>query len=279
MRFKSELTAIGAILLLALPAAAGGLATPWQHGHGSSTRLIVGSRPESGDSPRLVAGVEIKLAQGWKTYWKRPGDSGGIPPHFDWSGSLNLAAAHVLYPAPERLEDQAGETIGYKKSVVFPVDLTPADPTRPIVLRLTFQYGICREICVPAEARFETTIAPEAVTTLQPELASALERVPRAAGPGDPALVRAVAKLTGPAPSLTFEVKVPGGIAGADLFAMAPDGIYLPTPKRIGQTAPDTILFAVDLAHGVEIDRLKGATLELSLIGAGRAVETRWTIE
>jgi len=29
----------------------------------------------------------------------------------------------------------------------------------------------------------------------------------------------------------------------------------LPTPKRIGQTAPDTILFAVDLAHGVEIDR------------------------
>lgn len=282
MPIKGKFAAMGASLLLALPAAAGGLSTSWQHGHGSSTRLIIGSRPEPRGAQQLMAGVEIKLAEGWKTYWKRPGDSGGVPPHFDWGGSANLAAAHVLYPAPERLKDRAGESIGYKNSVVFPIELTPADPARPIVLKLALDYGICREICVPAEARFETTIAPGAVTILQPELASALERVPRAAEarrPGDPALMRAAAKLAGSSPSLTFEVEAPGGIASADLFVEAPDDIYLPMPTKVGESAPGTVLFRIDLAPGEEIERLKGATLNLSMIGASGASEASWKVE
>lgn len=273
---------MGAGMLLAIPAVAGGLSTSWQHGLGSSTRLIVGSQPAPDGTFRLVAGVEVKLADGWKTYWKRPGDSGGIPPHFDWGGSANLAAVRVLYPAPERLRDPAGESIGYKKSVVFPVVLTPADPARPIQLKLALEYGICREICVPAQATFETTIAPGAVTSLQPELASALARVPRPAGArrlGDPTLVSATATLTGPAPSLTFEVMVPGGAAGADLFVEAPDGIYLPMPKKIGEPAPDRVRFMIVLETNVEIGRLEGKTLSLSIVGAGGAADATWKVE
>jgi DsbC/DsbD-like thiol-disulfide interchange protein len=187
--------------------------------------------------------------------------------------------ARVLYPAPERLKDPTGESIGYKKSVVFPVELTAADPARPIALRLAFEYGICRDICVPAEARFEATIAPGAVTLLQPELALALGRVPRAAAAGGPTLVRAAARLTAPAPALTFEIEVPGGAAGADLFVEAPEGVYLPMPTRIAQPAPDKVLFAIDITQGVEIERLKGATLKLSIISAAGAVETSWKVE
>jgi DsbC/DsbD-like thiol-disulfide interchange protein len=272
-----------AVLLPVLPAAAGGgLATQWQHGHGSSTRLIVGSRPDPTGAVRLIAGVEIKLAEGWKTYWRQPGDSGGIPPRFDWSGSVNLAMARVLYPAPERLKDPTGESIGYKKTVVFPLELTAADPARPIVLRLALEYGICRDICVPAEARFEALIAPGAVTLLQPELAAALARVPRpveAGGSAAPVLVRAAARLIGSAPTLTFEVEVPGGAAGVDLFVEAPDGVYLPMPARIAQPAPDKVLFAIDVGRGVDIERLRGAALKLSIISADGAVETSWKVE
>lgn len=274
--------AAAAGVLLAMPATAGGLATPWQHGLGSSTRLIIGSQPRPDGTLRLIAGIEIRLADGWKTYWKRPGDSGGIPPQFDWSQSVNLAGTRVLYPAPERLTDQAGESIGYKKSVVFPVELTPADPARSLALRLKFEYGICREICVPVQAKFEATIEPGAVTVLQPELASALQRVPRSGEmhrPGGPTLVSAAAKLTGSAPSLTFDVKVPAGGAGADLFVESPDDIYLPMPKKIGEPAPGTIRFAIDLSSGVEIDRLRGKTLRLSIVGGGAAAEASWTVE
>ncbi len=73
----------------------------------------------------LRAGIEIKLQPGWKTYWRYPGDS-GVPPQFDFAGSENLASAEVLYPAPHSFKDEAGTSIGYKETVVFPVASRPA---------------------------------------------------------------------------------------------------------------------------------------------------------
>ena len=282
MRLKPRVLAAWAFLLLAVPAVAGGLATSWQHGHGSSTRLLVGGRPEADGTVRLIAGVEIRLADGWKTYWRQPGDAGGIPPSFNWTGSVNLANARVLFPAPYRFGDQTGQSIGYKKSAVFPIELTLTDASRPVRLKLALGYGICREICVPAEAAFEVEIAPGSVTILQPELAAALARVPHAAGgkqPGEPSLVSASAVLDGPAPKLTFEVKVPSGTAGADLFVVTPGDLYLPMAAKVGEPAPDRVLFEIDLAKGVEIDRLKGATLELTMVGAAGAAEATWKVE
>ena len=37
-----------------------------------------------------LAGIEIALDSGFKTYWRHPGDS-GLPPRFDWTGSKNVA--------------------------------------------------------------------------------------------------------------------------------------------------------------------------------------------
>ena len=48
------------------------------------------------------AGVEIKLDPGWKTYWRDPGDS-GMPPTLDFSGSDNVKAVTVLWPAPQAI--------------------------------------------------------------------------------------------------------------------------------------------------------------------------------
>ncbi|MGZ5914086.1 MAG: protein-disulfide reductase DsbD domain-containing protein, partial [Hyphomicrobium sp.] len=123
--------------------AATGLASDWVEGHSSRARLIAGNG---------MAGVEVEMPEGWKTYWRTPGDAGGVPPSFDWSKSENLAAATVLYPAPKRFSDRAGDTVGYKGTVVFPVRLTAKDPGKPIDLRLSLEYGVCKEICIPAEA-------------------------------------------------------------------------------------------------------------------------------
>ena len=62
--------------------------------------------------------------QGWKTYWRMPGDA-GIPPQFDWSGSQNVKSVEVLWPAPQRFIDSGGETVGYKDRVVFPLRIVP----------------------------------------------------------------------------------------------------------------------------------------------------------
>ena len=52
--------------------------------------------------PTLLAGVQLRMNSGWKTYWKNPGDS-GVPPSFDWTGSKNLKQAEMLYPCAAQL--------------------------------------------------------------------------------------------------------------------------------------------------------------------------------
>ena len=92
-------------------------------------RLIAGSAKPGAKT--LRAGVELKLEPGWHTYWRYPGDS-GLPPRFDFSGSQNLAAAKVLYPAPHLYTDETGNTLGYKDHVIFPVRVTPKQPGQPV---------------------------------------------------------------------------------------------------------------------------------------------------
>ena len=92
-------------------------------------RLIAGAN--SKDDVALRAGVEIKMQPGWKTYWRYPGDS-GVPPRFDFSGSENLTAAKVLFPAPHLFTDETGHSLGYKGNVILPVVVTPQQPGKPV---------------------------------------------------------------------------------------------------------------------------------------------------
>ncbi|HRD77719.1 MAG TPA: cytochrome C biogenesis protein, partial [Hyphomicrobiaceae bacterium] len=65
------LAGLGAMLValgLASPAAAE-VATPWADGHKTRGRLVAGTVPAPG-GPRILAGLEIELADGWKTYWR-----------------------------------------------------------------------------------------------------------------------------------------------------------------------------------------------------------------
>ena len=53
-------------------------ATPWVEAQAARVRLVAGAdAARAGKS--FLAGVEIVMAQGWKTYWRNPGDS-GVPP-------------------------------------------------------------------------------------------------------------------------------------------------------------------------------------------------------
>ena len=105
------------------------LASPWAKQQFAQARLIAGGRVADAPPGTIAAGVEIELADGWKTYWRNPGSS-GVPPLFDWSAASNLASAEVRYPAPTRYGDRGGDTIGYKHRLIFPIVVRPADPQR-----------------------------------------------------------------------------------------------------------------------------------------------------
>src|SRR5262249_19964452 len=204
-------------------------------------RLLTGP-PAAGGTKAYLAGVEIALDDGWKTYWRMPGDA-GVPPNFDWSGSSNVARVTVLYPAPARMTEPAAETIGYKHGVLFPIEVVPEDASQPVGLALALEFGVCREICIPAEARLSLALDPTGMAGRpSPPVLAALAKVPHTPAhrdAEDPGVTRATAFLEGGAPHLVVVARFPKGDQGADLFVEAPDGLYVPMAKRMPNPSGD----------------------------------------
>src|SRR5215510_10949401 len=152
--------------------------TAWDGDARSAARLVAGSQP-AGDGA-LRAGLEIRLKSGWHTYWRYPGDA-GVPPQFDFAASQNLKRAVVLWPAPQRIEEAGGSSIGYLGKIIFPLRVQPLDPAKPVLLRLKLGYAICEKLCVPAEAKAELAVGKgvfKGATSRDAALLAAEARVP-----------------------------------------------------------------------------------------------------
>jgi DsbC/DsbD-like thiol-disulfide interchange protein len=186
----------------------------------------------------------------------------------------------VLFAAPQPLADGSGDAVGYKCSVTSPIEIAPKDPAKPMRFAVSIEYGICREICVPAEAKLGLEIPPRTAALPEP-IAAALKRVPTPAGQaqaGDPALGAVRAQTAGASPKIEATVSFPDGTAGADAFVEAPDGIYLPLPKKTADDGRGTLTFEIDLSNGIDLAELKGKPLLFTLVSAGRQAEAVWTM-
>ena len=301
-RRAAALTAAASLAMLAgtvTAASAGPLQSEWANGYNSRVRLLAGaeSGPHIGASAaadagadrsapsrrRLVAGVEIETKPDWKTYWRNPGDA-GVPPAFDWSKSVNVAAAEVRYPAPQRLVDKSGITIGYLGGVVFPVMVTPVDPAKPVTLKLTIDYGVCKDICVPAQAELSIDIAAAYTEPVPALLAAALDRLPSARGQertGDPVIKAVAVELAGTPPRLTLDVLPPKGTSAEaiDAFLVTGEGGFMPLPTRAAAPSKDLVRLIVDLSRDVDIADLRGKTVFVTVSGPGGASEAVITIK
>ncbi len=268
-----------AFLFLSTAAAwsdAGPVESDWYQGFDNRARLIAGHATRDGETA-LYAGVDVAMLGGWKTYWRSPGDAGGVPPDFDWKASSNLASATVLYPAPHRIHDKAGDVVGYKDGVLFPVLVKAKDPTKPVTLNAKVSYGVCKDICVPAEAELQLVVPPDVGTS--EDLTNALARVPGTQPrPGiDPSLAAWHLDRTSGKPKLVLDVASPSP-KSTDAFVEAPGGIYVPLPKHVAAEAGKAI-FEVDLTDGVDIKDLKGKPLTVTMIDGKGQSETTITLE
>ncbi|SEC95398.1 Thiol-disulfide interchange protein, contains DsbC and DsbD domains [Beijerinckia sp. 28-YEA-48] len=234
----------------AAPAAASDGASPWTAGPNSRARLVSAGPMTEGV---YRAGVQIKLEGQALTYWRMPGEA-GVPPTFDFTKSVNLAAVDVAYPAPFRLEEAGQEAFGYRHEVIFPLRVKPVDPTRPVQLDLHLNYAACEKICIPAEANLQITLTPGAAVSARAaqHIAVFEAQVPKSVSGAEPP-VASVVRLEGPKPkwSLRFE---PPLAAEGDVFAEGPEGWFFDT-KRNGQD------FDMILAQ-----KPKGATLPVRVV-------------
>lgn len=261
---------IGAMAIFSTSATAASLSSEWVRGFNNEARVVAG-KAGSATGGKILAGFELKMPAGWKTYWRTPGEAGGVPPEFDWSASENLASARVLYPAPRRLTDKSGSVIGYLDRVLFPIELTPIDSAKPVLLRIKAAYGVCKELCVPAEAEVAVDIEPDAEPSSEIEAALALVPTLNPQVGKDPIVANFVLESGAGKPRLLLEVADPAPET-LDAFVEAPDGVYVPLPKSIEAKGPNA-RFEVDLSD-VDLKALSGKALTVTLVGAKGQSET-----
>ena len=206
-------------------------------------------------------GVRIELAEGWKTYWRMPGDA-GIPPLFGWNkGALGDDRIEVLYPLPGRYQDASGETIGYKDEVIFPVRLKQSDAME-MKLDLDLFFAVCREICIPAQSKAEITLG----TAMRDPGGSALvgdwlSRIPVA---GEVATAAQVVTVAGK-PTLRLQLNEPV----RDIFVEADGGAYFRAPVFFGDGREAVLV----IDNVDDVAKLKSAALRLTFDMGDRGLE------
>ncbi len=247
----------------------------WDGDQRAAIRLIAGVPHGSGAAAIHHAGLEIRLAPGWKTYWRYPGDS-GVPPRFDFSGSRNLKSASVRYPAPHRLIDESGTSIGYKGDVVFPLDVMPQDAAKPVVLTLKIDYAVCEKVCVPAEGKAELTLngkpAAEYAALAQGE---ASVPVPAKLGDGAPLSIRAVKR-----DDKRILVDVAAPTDAVELFAEGPTAEWaLPVPTPVAGAPAGMQRFSFELDGLPPGAKASGAELKLTAVSGAHAIEVPFRLE
>ncbi len=144
-------------LLFVATGAAADVSSEWQVDQYAKTRLVL----EEITADHVKIGLEIVMEDGWHTYWRAPGDA-GLPPNFDWAGSVGVDDDNVVvgWPWPIEFRDFDYQTFGYEGRVILPITVPLAaslvDSQAQINLKLN--YGVCDEVCIPLSAQLSLPI-------------------------------------------------------------------------------------------------------------------------
>ncbi len=243
-------------------------ASPWTQGEKSRTRLISAGGLE-GDTYRV--GVEIVLNQKALTYWRTPGEA-GVPPTLKFDVSKNFKFAEIKYPAPGRFLEGGTVAFGYRDRVIFPVDVRPLDPAKPVALDIEFHFAVCENICIPAEARLRLDLKPDQKRSGEAaQIEAFAAKVPK---PLEGAVTTRF-NMWGvrDAKKPTWRVRFPAAAANSEVFAEGPEGWYFDT-RPAGDALYDIILAEKPADASLPIDGVV-----LTITNGQEAYETTTRLE
>jgi len=217
------------------------------------------------------AALRLTLAEGWKTYWRAPGDA-GIAPQFNWRRSGNVEGVSLSWPTPQVFDQDGLRSIGYKHQLVLPVEITPARPGQPVRLKGEIEFGLCKDICVPAKLSFDQPLdqnaprSPAIVAALAARPYSASEAGVRAAtcrlSPVDRGGMRIEAEITMPS------------AGGTEVAVIEPGNPRLWASQTTTRRRGNVLIATSEVTHvsgsGFALDR---SQVRITVLGARHAVD------
>jgi thiol:disulfide interchange protein/DsbC/DsbD-like thiol-disulfide interchange protein len=106
----------------------------------------------------ITVALEEKIAPGWHTYWKNPGDA-GAPTDIQWTLPAGWKAGVIQWARPKRLPVGPLMDYGYEGTPWFLTTLTaPADAKGPVTIGGHASWLVCQQICVPEDAVVTLTL-------------------------------------------------------------------------------------------------------------------------
>src|SRR4051812_42786729 len=148
----------------------------------TQARLIfdsVGARP--GDT--VIAGIELKMEPGWHTYWRNPGQEGGLPTNVRWELPAGIAAGPIEWPLPEKFtltnpavgNQPASETINYVYAdevvLLVPLKLAKELKSGSVTLKADVSWLECATKGIPGDATIQADLTIGETEELSPERA------------------------------------------------------------------------------------------------------------
>jgi DsbC/DsbD-like thiol-disulfide interchange protein len=253
---------IAAVVMALLAESALSASSEWFETEGARMRLVTAGAP--GEDGKLKGALEIALEPGWKTYWRDPGEA-GVPPQIGVARSTNIADVEIEFPPPQRFDDGYSVWAGYGQPVALPVTFTLAIPEQAAMIEADLFLGICKEVCVPVQARLSLDPRSTAGYAEHAQLvASAHAALPAEAKPGF-----RVGRISSEGSALVARVELPESPSDPELFVQAPDGWVLGTPIFSGGSRPSFSIPIVERPSGADAK----ARLRYTLVAAEGAVD------
>ncbi len=261
--------------------------SPWFRTNETSVRLI-SAATTIGNSKKINLGLQFKLKEGWKVYWRSPGDA-GLPPSLDWRRSKNLAKTDFYWPLPARFSVSGIQTLGYKKEVVFPITATVKDKNQKLELQADLNYLTCNEICIPYKTKLILEIpAGIASKNLSENYRLINQYTAKIPGNGkDQNLTIKGATIKGSLVEteknvrkgfIIIKAKSDIPFTDPDIFLEGPELTFFGMPKVTLNNDKSAVTFLVPVTEE-ENARINASEIRLTLKDGGRSIERRLQVK
>ncbi|MBG5920820.1 protein-disulfide reductase DsbD family protein [Providencia stuartii] len=216
--FINALIILSALLSGVIHAADTGWLTDKHNDH-AKVRFLSASQKDG----KVALLLDVQLQDGWKTYWRSPGE-GGIAPEINWQSPIKNM--EWQWPAPGRFDVAGISTQGYMGDVVFPIIVDVDEKLNKLSGVLTL--STCSNVCILTDYPFELDLTEPAPSNFEWAFNQAMGSVPPSKGlVKDPTV-----GFTGD--KLVIELQKASGEPwrhNAGIFTDTPEGTTLGVPK------------------------------------------------